>query len=292
MQPVLAVAVEPGRLAAGLVDTTGTVLVRDRVSMPSRDVWRSLERLVRRVLAATPEAIEPFGEVAVSCVGPVDLASGSVTPPHVPSWLNFPLREHLETLTERTVVLESAGAAATESERWVGEARDVPSYVSIVVDAVVDSGCVVDGIRLSGAHGNAGALAHIVVDPAGKSCWCGASGCLDPYVSAIALEAEMNRPLGRATDSLIDRAGIMLGRAIATFAATVDVTVFYVSGGVVDAFGDRMLEASRREIRARSKLASLADLRVVEPVEHIPSLVSAAALVVGRAPADRSATDR
>lgn len=289
--PVLAIAIEPGRLAAGLVDSGGNVLVRDRVSMPTRDVWRSLERLVRRVLAAAGTGAD-FGAVGVSCVGPVDVQSGMVSPPHVPSWLNFSIVEHLQAMTDRPVILDSAGGAAAEAERWLGEATSTPSFMAIVADAVVDSAVVMNSVRLAGSRGNAGSVAHSNVDPGGLECWCGAHGCLDPYLSAIALEAEMNRPLRRATPSIVERAGIMLGRAISSTAAMVDVDTVFVTGGVLDAFGDPVLDACRREIKRRSRLDFVADLKVIEPVEHISLLVRAASLAAEPQLHPDRATDR
>lgn len=295
-EPVLAISIEPGRLAAGLVERDGNVLVRDRVAMPTRDVWRTLERMIRRVLAAS--GTESVSAVGVSCAGPIDLDAGSVSPPHVPSWRSFPLREHLEVLTARPVVLDSAAGAAALAERWLGEATATNSYLMVIADAVVDSAVVVGGRRLSGAHGNAGSIAHTIVDAGGLECWCGSTGCLDPYVSSIALEAEMNRPLRRATASIVGRAGIMLGRAISSTAAIVDVNTVFVTGGVLDALGDGVLDACRREVALRTKLPNLDGLSIVEPVEHISPLVRAAAIiadsdpggVVGATPAE--ATDR
>lgn len=286
---MLAVAIESARLAAALVDSTGTVLVRDRIAMPTRDVWRSLERLVRRVNAAAPGSVESFDRVAASCVGPVDEQAGTVSPPYVPAWNNFPLRERLEALTERPVLVASAGAAAAEAERQRGEAVDTLSYLFIVADATVESACIIGGRRLRGAHGNAGSVAHITVDPDGLLCWCGSKGCLDPYLSSIALEAEMARPLRRVNPSTIERAGIMLGRAIASMCATVDVDTVFVTGGVIDAFGDQLLAVARRELLTRTRLSNLSGLRLIEPVEHISPLSRAAALLE---PVAHSATAR
>ena len=285
--PVLAVAIEPGRLAAGLVGADGVVIVRDRIAMPTRDVWRSLERLVRRVNAAAPGTLQPYDAVGVGCVGPVDEQAGSVSPPYVPAWTNFALREHLEDLTERPVTLASAGAAAAEAERRLGEARNISSFLFVVADATIDSAVIVGGRRARGAHGNAGSIAHVTVSPEDDAlmCWCGARGCLEPYLSSIALEAEMSRPLRRASPSMIERAGIMLGRAVASMCATLDVPTVFVTGGVIDAFGDQVLETARRELLTRTRLTNLADLRLVEPVEHLGPLVRAAAMV-DRPPAD------
>ncbi|MFK7918301.1 MAG: ROK family protein [Ilumatobacter sp.] len=287
--PVLAVAIEPARLAAALVDVSGAILVRDRVTMPTRDVWRSLERLIRRVTAAAPGTSAPFDRVAVSCVGPVDEQAGTVSPPYVPSWTSFPLRSHVEELTERSAVVASAGAAAAEAERQVGEASTTNSFLFVVADATIDSACIVEGKRLRGAHGNAGSIAHMTVDVDGLECWCGSNGCLEPYLSSIALEAEMNRPLRRANPSTIERAGIMLGRAIASICATVDVDTVFITGGVIDAFGDELLDVARRELVTRTRLSNLAGLVLVEPVEHLGSLRRAAALLE---PIGSSATAR
>ena len=281
---VLAVAVEPARLSAALVDGDGTVVVRDRVAMPAREVWRSLERLVRRVTAAAPGSMPPVAMVGASCVGPVDEQAGTVWPPYVPTWSAFSLRDHLEELVETPTLVASAGAAAAEAERLHGEAADVPSYLAVVADAVVDSACVIDGVRLSGAHGDAGSIAHVTVDPGGLACWCGSVGCLEPYLSRIALEAELNRPLRRANPSTVERAGIMLGRALATACATLDVPTVFVTGGVLDALGDGLLQTARRELGERARLPNLADLAIVEPVEHITPLVRAASLARGRGP--------
>ncbi len=276
--PILAVVVEPARLLAALVGVGGDVIVRDRVAMPTRDVWRSLERLVRRVNAATPAAIRPFASVGASCVGPVDEQAGTVSPPYVASWTSFPLRAHLEELTEKPTVVASSGAAAAVAEHISGEATSTDHFLMVVAGEVVDSACIVNGTRLRGAHGNAGSIAHVTVDPGGRPCWCGAVGCLEPYLSSISLESELSRPLRRANQSTIERAGIMLGRAIATMCATVDVDTVFVTGGVIDVFGDVLLETTRRELRTRSRLTNLASLRIVEPVEHINSLVRAASL--------------
>jgi glucokinase len=277
---VLAVAVEPSRLAAGVVGADGTMYVRDRVSMPSRDVWRALDRLVRRVNAAARDTAPPFTQVAVSCVGAVDERAGTVSPPYVPGWVNFALRDHLAELADRPVTLATAGAAAAVAEQLIGEARDTSSYGFVIADAITDSACVIDGVRLAGAHGNAGSVAHITVDPDGLACWCGARGCLDPYLSSIAIEAEMNRPLRRVNASTVERSGIMLGRAVASLCAAVDIDTVFVTGGVLDAFGDTMLDVTRRELLTRSRLPNLGGIRVVEPVEHISPLVRAASLVL------------
>ena len=283
-ETVLAVVVDPGRLAAGVVDAAGDVLVRDRIGTPSREVWRVLEQLVLRVLAARPDEVPAPSIVAVSCAGPVDEPGGAVSPSALPAWSGFPLRRHLEELTGLPVVLDTLAAATVEGELRFGESARTSSFFSFVLDRTIESACVIEGRRLRGAHGNAGSLAHLIVDPGGQACSCGASGCLTALASALALEAEMNRPLRRATPSIIERTGIMVGRAIASAAAAFDVSTFLLSGTVVDTFGDPMLDALHRELGFRSNLDHLAELEVIEPSGFVLPLTAASALI-GTGPA-------
>ena len=278
-QTVLAVVVDPGRLAAGIVDGRGEVLVRDRIGTPTREVWRALEQLVLRVLAARPDEVATPMAVAVSCAGPIDEPAGAVSPESLPAWSGFPLRRHVEDLTGLPVVLDTLAGAVAVGELRFGDTLTTSSCFTLVLDRTIESACIIDGVRLRGAHGNAGSIAHITVDPSGPLCACGASGCLAVFASASALEAEMNRPLRRATPSIIERTGIMVGRAIASSAVVFDVSTYVLSGSVVDTFGDAMLDVVRREIGARLRLPHLAGLQVLEPSGFVQPLMGAAALI-------------
>ena len=81
----LAIDVGHDRLAAGIVNDYGEVLVRDRVATPARDVWPALQRLIRRVVAARPEDAGALLACGVTCEGPIDKDDGTVSPLHMPS---------------------------------------------------------------------------------------------------------------------------------------------------------------------------------------------------------------
>ena len=274
------VVVDPGRLAVGIVDVaTGTVLVRDRIGAPTREVWRALEQLVLRVLAAGPADAPGPSAVAIACAGPIDETAGSVSPELVPAWSAFPLQARLAELTGLPTHLGTIAGALAAGEHRYGDVPGTSTHFTLILDQSIESACLIDGVRLRGAHGNAGSLAHTVVDPGGPTCVCGAAGCLASLASASALEAEMNRPLRRATPSIVERTGIMVGRAIASAAAVFDVSTFLLSGSVVDTFGDAMMATVRREVGDRSRLGHLDGLRIIEPSGFLRPLQAAAALV-------------
>ena len=253
----LAIDVANDRLAAGIVDELGEVVVRDRVTTPPRDVWPALHRLVRRVVAARPDDVdEPVG-CGVSCEGPIDQAKGTVTPLHLPIWQGFELRERVRDLSGLPTIVGTSGTARVLAERWVGRGRDVTDLMALIVSDAVEGGVICNGRLLHGGHGNAGQLGHVVVEPDGRPCPCGSSGCLTAYASSSAIEAETNRPLRRTPSSIIERTGAMIGRAIASAAAVFDVRVVVLSGAVPAAFGTPLVDAARRELDQRSRLGHL-----------------------------------
>ena len=60
--------------------------------------------------------------------------------------------------------------------------------------------------------------------------------------------------------------------------AIVDVSTVFITGSVVDTFGDPLLEAVHREVMLRSRLANLGGFSLVELSGHVQPLVGAAAL--------------
>lgn len=263
----MAIDVGTQRLSAGLVSTQGHVIVRDRVATP-RDVWPALERLVRRVVAARPSERSNTMRCGITCEAPLDAAPGRVSPLTMPLLAGFELADRMAQVTGLDVVLETRGNGRALAERWLGghDPQDAAHLIVVIASESVDGGVIVDGQVVHGRTGNAGNVAHVIVEPeGGLECLCGSSGCLAPYLSTRSLEIEINRPLRRAPASIVERTGAMLGRAIATAVASFDSRLVLIGGATPAALGAPLLSATRRELAQRSRLSHLNDLRV-QPV--------------------------
>jgi glucokinase len=256
----LAIDVGHDRLVAGVVGDHGEVLVRDRVATPRRDVWPALNRLIRRVVAARPEDAGPLRACGVTCEGPLNRGSGTVDPLHMPMMHGFELRTRVHEVTRLPTVLASSSQGRVLAERWLGAARGVRDVMVLLLTDTVEAGIVSNGRLLGGQQGNAGQIGHVNVEPNGSPCVCGARGCLWAYVSGAALQAEMNRPLRRAPGPVVERAGVMVGRAIAGAAAVFDLRLVLLAGTVPAVFGAPFIEAATRELDQRSRVAHLRSL--------------------------------
>jgi glucokinase len=271
----LAIDIGGTKLTAGIVDELGVVLIRDRVPTPTRDVWQALSRLVRRVVAASPE---PPVACGVGCGGPVK-SDGSVSPLYVPSWRAFALRDQVEQLTGLPTVIDTDAKALASGEAWHGAAQGVTDFIGVVVATGVSGGIISGGRLLQGRSGNAGGIGHMVVEPEGRECACGGQGCLDAYCSRAAIEEETGRAAQRAPRAIMERTGTLVGRALASVGAVVDLKLAVVGGSLALGFGDVFFEAAQHELDLRARLGFTTGFRIVPAgLGHHAPLVGAAAL--------------
>jgi len=278
----LAIDVGGTKLAVGIVSDTGEVLVRDRVATPVRDVWPALSRVVLRVLAAAPT---PPVSAGIGCGGPMNPTARTVSPLHVPSWKDFALADEVEALTQLPTVLDNNAKAVALGEAWCGAAVGVRDFVAVVMGAGVGGGIVSDGKLLEGRLGNAGHIGHIVVEPDGRDCRCGGRGCLEAYCSGQAIEEETGRPPQRAPQAIVERTGLMTGRALASLGAICDLKLAVIGGSVALGFGEPFFSAAQLELDQRARLSFTSGFRVVPAgLGQLAPLVGAAALARRAAP--------
>ncbi|MGR6923947.1 ROK family protein [[Actinomadura] parvosata] len=179
MTCVLAIDIGGTKLAAALVDEAGSILRSATRPTPREEVMSALAALITEVLDGGP-APQAAG---IGCAGPVDLASGTVSPVNMPSWRGFPLREEVRNLTGLPTVLAGDAQCFALGEHWLGAGRRCTSLLGIVVSTGIGGGLVIDGVPLLGPTGNAGHVGHMSIDPYGERCECGGRGCVERYSS-------------------------------------------------------------------------------------------------------------
>jgi glucokinase len=161
-----------------------------------------------------------------------------------------------------------------------GAARNL-AYVN--VGTGVSAGLILEGKLYRGAHGMAGEIGHIITEPDGPLCNCGARGCLETLVAGPAIARMGQEAVEAGEDTVLQRAGTItaatvyeaaasgdgvalriteqvgttLGRALHALVMSYDVERIVLGGGVTGA-GEVFLEAIRRawaRERAQSALA-------------------------------------
>lgn len=261
----LALAVDIGgtKISAGLVDATGQVHRRAEVATPATEP--QLAETMRGLLSAVADGAAPTA-VGLASAGPVDPVRGHVSPVNIPAWRDFALLDLVATvLPGIPSVLIGDGIAAALGEHWLGAGRGVESMLGIVVSTGIGGGLVLNGAAYPGPSGNAGHIGHIVADPAGPQCPCGATGCVEVYASGPSM-ARWARGRGwtgsdarelaadAATGDTValaafDRGAEALARGIAATAALCDLDRVVIGGGVAAA-GSLLFAPLRRHLAA------------------------------------------
>lgn len=186
----------------------------------------------------------------------------SVSPLNIPAWRAFPLREALvSVLSARAdtrgvdVRIDNDAKAIALGEGWIGAAKGESNYLAMVVSTGVGGGIVLDGRLLGGVTGNAGHIGHIVVEPGGQLCACGARGCLEAEASGTAIARATGRPAEAAPAAVVERTGRLVGRAVGSVANLLDLRLAVVAGSVALGFGPRFFLAAQREVDAVARLS-------------------------------------
>ena len=254
----LAVDVGGTKIRVAVVTLDGSILWSATEPTPATtaDTPEQADRLwtVLHRLMGAAAAIQPCQVVGVGCGGPMEDGNELVSPLNIPGWRRFPLRRRIHEATGLPVGVDNdAKALALGEGRW-GAARGRRDYMSMVVSTGVGGGIVVDGRLLEGRTGNAGHVGHVIVNPGGRRCACGAAGCLEAEASGTAIAAVTGRPPAEAGPDVMERTGRLVGRAVGSVANLLDLQLTTVAGSVALGFGAPFFEAARREAAATARL--------------------------------------
>ncbi|MBV9089810.1 MAG: ROK family protein [Mycobacteriaceae bacterium] len=298
MAPTLGLDVGGTKIAAGLVDTHGSLIHTANRPTPRGDadtIWSAVEELIVEALTAAGGV----RAVGISSAGPIDGRGGTVSPINITAWQHFPIVDRLAAVVPGVPVrLGGDGLCMTLGERWRGAATGADFVLGMVVSTGIGGGLLLDGIPYQGRTGNAGHVGHVVVEPDGEPCSCGGRGCVEtvasgPHLTRWALRHGWAGPRGADAEQLADaaragnavalaafaRGGRALAAVIASVAAVCDLDLVVVGGGVARS-GPLLFEPLRDALATRASLEFIRGVRVVQAaLDGNAGLIGAAALV-------------
>jgi glucokinase len=274
-KPELALAIDIGgtKMAVGLVDRRGRLVDRDSVRTDrdkrANDLYESLAQVIRRQVQRAHERHgSRITTVGIGAAGPIEPDCETISPLNIPAWRRFPLREAvtdtLVEIDERAPVFGDLDAKAFAlAEGWLGAAQGHANFVGMVVSTGVGGGIVVDGRILDGATGNAGHIGHVIVNPDGHRCSCGARGCLEAEASGTAIEAITGRPPTEPSYEIMQRTGRMVGIAVASVCNLFDLSLAVVGGSVALGFGPTFFHSAQQVLDDNCRLSFSTGARIV-----------------------------
>lgn len=231
--------------------------------------------------------------LGIGLPGPVSFREGlSVSPPIMPGWDRFPVRESLSRELGCPVVVDNDVNVMTLGEHHGGVARHTPDLLFVKLGSGIGCGVQVGGEIYRGAEGSAGDIGHIQIEDDGPVCSCGNTGCLEAYFGGAALARDAARAArSGASPALAERlavSGELTARDVADCAAAGDVACTHliraggrrvgkvltglvsfmnpsmiVIGGGLAGLGPTLLAEIRAVVYARSLPLATGNLRIV-----------------------------
>jgi glucokinase-like ROK family protein len=151
---------------------------------------RTILRRVNDLLAKAKVegAYERLAAIGIGVPGPVSFRDGvPVSPPIMPGWDRFPVRELLAREHGCPAVVDNDVNIMAIGERHAGVASAVDDFLFVKIGTGVGCGICMSGGVYRGTDGCAGDIGHIQVNQHGPACACGNVGCLEAVFGGAAL---------------------------------------------------------------------------------------------------------
>jgi predicted NBD/HSP70 family sugar kinase len=189
---VLAVECAVDSVAVATVGLGGHVFERRRAARPRQHrlperVAADVAVLAEPLLATLPSGHRLVG-VGVGVAGITRRSDGLVHLAPNLGWRDAPLGELLAAQlgTQPIAVANEADLGALAEHRR-GVRPGVRNLVYVSGEVGIGAGVIIDGEPLLGAAGYAGEVGHTLVNPLGRRCGCGATGCWETEAGEAAL---------------------------------------------------------------------------------------------------------
>lgn len=281
------------KLLAGAVDPDLGIRARNHRETAGLGRVDVIDAIVAAVEQVRGEISDEPVAVGVGFPATFDRRSGRIVRSvHLPI-ADVALADLLAERIDLPIVADNDATCAMIAEHRAGSAAAARDAVVMTIGTGIGAGIISGGQIQRGAHGAAGELGHVQIDPGGGQCGpgCPGTGCFETRVSGRGLIREAERiaaarpesGLAAAADrgplappSIVELAhdgdlaaieaisavGQWLGIGLVAVANLLDPQLIVVGGGIAAA-GDLLLEPAREVVAERALPPAAGDLRIV-----------------------------
>jgi glucokinase len=285
------------KTAAVLGTPEGEIIARAETPTPAESFEAAFAQIIGladRLIAS--EHIQPQA-ISAAVGGPLDIERGIIfAPPHLPTWVNAPLKDRLAEHYHLPVYIEHDGNAGALAEWYFGAGRGTQNMIYLTAGTGLGAGIILNGRIYRGSTDTAGEIGHLRMAEDGPLEY-GKTGSWEGYCSGAGLVklARMRQPqrwpegtttrdivtLALAGDAeavqLVTEMGTWLGKGLAILVDVLNPQAIVVGTlGVV--LGDLLLAPAREALRQEALPVAAEACRVV-PAELGDQLSSLSALI-------------
>jgi glucokinase len=228
---------DTGRVRHSERHTTGRERGPDAVVANVLDIAEGLVRTAGRA-GLRPEA------VGIAVPGVIDEATGMAVWSANLGFREVPLRGLVAERLGLPAALGHDVRVGGLAEARLGAGRGHRHVLFVAIGTGIAAAHVVDGHVLTGAHGAAGELGHVVVRAGGPACGCGLRGCLEANASATAVARRYAERVGSPAEGGLGAApaeSLLGADRVVALAAAGDPPAASIWRETIDALADGLL---------------------------------------------------
>jgi glucokinase len=149
-----------------------------------------VEKISSLITRVTQQAGGWLQAIGIGSTGPVDRDLGAIQNPYtLPTWENVDIVGMLRDKFHVPATIENDADAAALGESWMGAGRGLPRLIMVTVGTGVGTAFIQNGLIYRGTGGVHCEGGHMILDPSGPECYCGAKGCWESLASGTAVGA-------------------------------------------------------------------------------------------------------
>jgi glucokinase len=181
-----AVGIDVGgtKIAALRLASDGSVETAAVFPTPATDQEAALPAIEAAAAAVIDDDVAAIG---IGMAGLVDVRTGVLLMTPNLTWRNLPLADPVRATFGVPVTVDNDATAAAWAESRLGASHGYERSLFVGVGTGIGGGIVAGGRIVRGAHGLAGEIGHVIVEPSGPLCGCGNRGCWEQVGSGLAI---------------------------------------------------------------------------------------------------------
>jgi len=271
------------KISGALITPRGIIISRKKISSPKKakpqDIVHAIRELIKQLLKTPSSRKISLAGIGIGIPGIVDNTKKKVINTPNINLSSVALAPLLKRTFKTRVLLENDVNLGTLGEKTFGTAKHVHNVIGVFPGTGIGGGIIINDKLISGAHGAAGEIGHMVMDIHGPLCGCGHHGCLEALASRWAIERDIRQAIKQHKKTLIKKltknklatikSGVLkealkkkdpltikimaekskiLGLACINLRRLFDPEMIVLGGGLTEACGDFMLPIIRKTV--------------------------------------------
>ncbi|NHF57736.1 ROK family protein [Flavobacteriaceae bacterium TP-CH-4] len=176
----------------GVVTKDGSIIATRKFKTGAKAPFPDFLKNLERELSGLKDTLDSSHELIAIGIGAPNANANSGNMEQAPNfrWGDaVPIVSEVEKILRLPVAIANDANASALGEQQFGMGKGMDNFVVITLGTGLGSGIISHGKLLTGAHGMAGELGHVNVDPSpnARQCNCGLKGCLETYVSVTGM---------------------------------------------------------------------------------------------------------